>query len=106
MIITVKEMLTQALTLVERGWVQGRATTTRKGIDHVCAIAAIGMIEDGLCGSDSTSEVLKLGDDAVKALRAAIPGSFSSVIDYNDHSSTTKKDVINLFKRAIDSLPD
>jgi hypothetical protein len=107
--ITIKQILSQALAHIQKGWTQGRSWEIRDGVDCYCAIAAIGKVESTLYNIMPMQQATQLGNDAIRVLDKFIPESekyAGSVVNYNDDLTTTKEDVINLYKKAIDSLPD
>lgn len=62
---------------------------------------AIGADFEGLNGGEYTSEV----QDALTSLEIAVidySGLRTSIIDYNDRRTTTKEDILGVFRRAIE----
>lgn len=111
------KVLREARKLIQQGWCQGSAARNTRG-DPVnvrapsavcwCATGSVTkVINDGNIGTslNDTRSYAHLSDAVCARLSAAIlAGAMLSypIIQYNDHPSTTQKDIIEMFDRAIE----
>lgn len=116
--MSVKDTLTAARELVERGWHQGNNTD---GHGNYCLRAAVGLASGAMRDYRGLVTFSYISRGAPAALHAeylqqvvtenkainlvtkCLPEPFTSVPIYNDDPSTTKEDVLAVLDKAISS---
>ncbi len=90
---TVDEVIEEAISLIQQGWIQGVTHIEVNGQDRYCILGAF----------DSAAERRSsLFTGAVVRVRAviSIDHPFHSVAAFNDAPTTTKEDVLLVLKKA------
>lgn len=96
------EVLKAALWIIDNvGWVKG--TFHKEDWTGFCALGAINMVDATPVNKyEAKMRLVKLVPNKYlgEGLMTSIP--VSRIANFNDHPKTTKKKVINLFKKAIE----
>lgn len=114
----VREALVEARALIARpwAWFKGafysvRSVKTRGGainVDCYCAVGALQRVTGTPLGGrcDQGTPVYRAAMNHLQSALLASGSSTSFVPAFNDHRSTTKKDILALFDRAISSIKE
>lgn len=91
----VTEGLEKAAALIEQGWCQGQYSDFFEGKENYCPVGALGAL--GL------SPFLRgqMYDRLAKHVPKNSQSFLNSITHFNDQPSTTKEDILLLFKKAI-----
>jgi len=98
------EVLTEARHLIANGWTQRTPARGKRGLRvspfgrYACQFCAIGAMV-------RASKSLYCHEGASSTLVANLPGSWESIVRFNDDERTTQKMVLEAFDKAIQSLP-
>lgn len=94
--MNMKELLTNARDLIEKGWTQG--TLVKRGC--YCAMGAV--LYADLCEDDKFWRT----NEAISRLSTAAGLDVESgIVDWNDAPERTQAEVLEVFDRAIASCP-
>src|ERR1044072_6834244 len=103
------EIMRAARDIVDRGGAKGCYTTTHKGNDRYCAVAAISTAAGagtgrGFLPAATKRLIRELGSELPRTGSRAIwrlQGAKGRVIIFNDHHKTTQRQVLNAFDQTI-----
>lgn len=114
--MNVKEALTSAKSLIEQHWHQGDGTDGR---GNYCLRVAVGLGCGAMTDYDGKVGFTKVDPDALPVVHAAhldrvrvdtkavalvtscLPEPFDSIPVFNDHSETTRNDVLAVLDKAV-----
>ncbi len=87
--------------LIDVGWVKGRSTKRDKSgkIIGYCATGAVSNVANG----NLNNSLFPQRDRAIARLNKASGNKYLSVVGFNDHPHTSKKQILAVFDRAINS---
>lgn len=104
---TVKEVLTEARSLIETGWIKGKLCDDERICfcsEGAIRYAALGeMFYDGTASEYAKRDRWTNVFAAEGALVDVIYPAYNNVADWNDAPDTTHEDVYNAFTRAIEA---
>lgn len=109
-----REVLRGALTLLEKGWVQGVAARDGNGfavssVDPAacawCASAAI-RVAAGLTPSETSAQVVRLYTKVLKAAQPHGARMACLITTWNDDPRTSRSDVLGAIRRALEGARD
>lgn len=97
--MTTLEILKKAKGLIEKGWIKGTYSQNKHGYSDAVQFCMVGSIYEAV--NHIPVEESRM---AVRVVKKCIPSKYNSIQSFNDNRKTTKKDVLAIFDKAIQSL--